>query len=187
MVLARPVHAGPIFPVFRSRRARQNTCYHINDMRSGIRIVIFLCALAAACGGVNTSKNQRRPDHSGSAADDPGSADAGSSAPSTEHDDDPPQTDDPPGTDAAAPQTDAADPDAGVPAGSFAAGTDLETTADLNLREGESTDFPIIVVIPQGTRVKVETTSGASGWVHLNYNGTIGYASKTYLQLAPPP
>lgn len=154
-------------------------------MRSGTRVAVLLCALAVACGGVNTSKNQRRPDHSGSVADDPESSDAGDTAPTVEHDD-PPPADDPP-TDAGAPQTVDAAADAGdpVPAGSFAAGTSLQTTADLNLREGEGTEFAVIVVIPQGTTVKVETTSGASGWVHVNYDGTVGYASKTYLQPAP--
>ena len=68
-----------------------------------------------------------------------------------------------------------------VPEGSFAAGTDLQTTADLNLRDGPATTFAVIMTMPSGSLVKVQTTSGADGWVHVDFQGTVGYASKTYL------
>ena len=70
-----------------------------------------------------------------------------------------------------------------VPEGSFAAGSELETTANLNLRDGPGTSFAVILTIPAATRVKVQTTSGADGWVHLDHQGTIGYASKTFLKV----
>lgn len=77
----------------------------------------------------------------------------------------------------------AADATPPVPAGSFGAGTELETTTDLNLREGPGVDFAIIVAIPGATIVKVQTTSGADGWVHLDYQGNLGYSSKSFLKV----
>ena len=74
-------------------------------------------------------------------------------------------------------------PDAGpdVPAGSFAAGTELEVISSLNLRSGAGTEFDILGVMPTGTRVKVATASGANGWVNVDYQGTLGWASKEFL------
>jgi hypothetical protein len=85
------------------------------------------------------------------------------------------------------PQADAAPVDAAVPvpAGSFAVGTELETTAALNLREGPGTEFAIIVQIPLATRVKVVKISGADGWVNISYDGKTGYSSKDFLKTVP--
>jgi hypothetical protein len=70
--------------------------------------------------------------------------------------------------------------------GDYVAGTELVTTGDLNLREGPGSTFAVISVMPMGARVVVVRTSGADGWVNIRY-GADGYASKTFLALAPPP
>lgn len=133
-------------------------------------------ALFVACGGVNTGDKQRRAGEPSAASDNDepdDDADAGGDLEQTTQ----PTSPAPSPADAGAP--DATEP---VPAGSFAAGTDLETTADLNLRDGPGTDFNVLLTIPQGTLVKVKTTSGADGWVNIDHQGTVGYSSKTYLK-----
>lgn len=70
-----------------------------------------------------------------------------------------------------------------VPEGSFAAGTMILAIADVNIRSGEGTNFDLLGTIPGGTRVRVETTSGASGWVKISYDGKIGFSTKTLLSL----
>lgn len=56
------------------------------------------------------------------------------------------------------------------------------TTADLNLRSGPGTSFPIIAVIPKGTSVTVQSTEG--NWAKVTYSGKTGYCSMTYLSAA---
>lgn len=70
-----------------------------------------------------------------------------------------------------------------VPEGSFGAGTMILSIADVNIRSGEGTGFELLGTIPGGTRVKVESTSGASGWVKINYGGKVGYSIKSLLSL----
>lgn len=149
-------------------------------MRRG-GFLLLTMAIAVACGGVNTSDKRRSaergavsPNDEDPAADDAQDA-ALEAAPPAEAESDA----------GSPPPSDAGSDAAPVPPGSFAAGTVLETTADLNLREGPDTTFAVIVVIPTGTKVTVKTTSGADGWVHVDYDGTVGYASKMYLQPAP--
>lgn len=150
----------------------------------GVGAAIVCAALHLACGGVNMSDDKRSAMRSGAIDDDDDRAD---------------DEDANDGRDAGGPTQDAAtttttapppapaqpSPDAGtstpVPEGSFAAGVELETTANLNLRDGPGTSFAILATMPAATRVKVQTTSGADGWVHLDYQGTLGYASKTFL------
>jgi uncharacterized protein YgiM (DUF1202 family) len=136
-------------------------------------MVLLGSLLLIACGGVNTADEQRGPSRAsvqgGGYEEEEDTGDVEEEEPSV--------TDD---AGASTPPVDAAPP---VPDGSFAAGTDLQTTADLNLRTGEGTEFDIITTIPQGSIVKVQTTSGASGWVHVDYAGTVGYASKMFLQV----
>jgi uncharacterized protein YgiM (DUF1202 family) len=150
-------------------------------MRVGVGAAIVCATLYLACGGVNMSEKKNPPRSAATSDDD---------------DDDDFDDDDDAGTgggsggeDAGPTPTNATDagtsPEAGmsapVPEGSFAAGTELETTANLNLRDGPGTSFAILTTMPAATRVKVETTSGADGWVHLDYLGTLGYASKSFL------
>ena len=60
-------------------------------------------------------------------------------------------------------------------------GTIMVTTANLNMRTGPSTSYSVIRVIPLGAEVKVLSTS--SGWARVEYDGSVGYASLSYLRL----
>lgn len=153
------------------------------DMRLAVCAAIALAGLYMACGGVNMSDDQRGPSRAAAfgqgdddADGDDDDRDASTKPNSTGEDATAPATIAP--ADAGAPETSTPEP---VPEGSFAAGTDLQTTADLNLRDGPATTFAVVVTMPSGSLVKVKTTSGADGWVHVDFQGTVGYASKTYL------
>lgn len=58
------------------------------------------------------------------------------------------------------------------------------TTANLNLRTGAGTSYPIILTMPKGSRVEVLSESG--GWARLTYEGKTGYASTSYLTATAP-
>lgn len=58
------------------------------------------------------------------------------------------------------------------------------TTANLNLRTGPGTGYPIILVIPKGSSVTVLGIS--SGWANVNYSGRTGYVSTSYLSTTKP-
>ena len=91
----------------------------------------------------------------------------------------------PPSGDAAVPPPDPdpdPDPDPNpIPAGSFAVGTQLVTTANLNIREGADTTFAIVATAPNGSTLSVVSVSGANGWVNVSWNGNVGWSSKAYL------
>lgn len=70
-----------------------------------------------------------------------------------------------------------------IPPGSFAAGTELVTTANLNIRQGADTSYAIITTAPNGSRLTVVTVSGANGWVNVSWNGNVGWSSKAYLSI----
>lgn len=144
----------------------------------------LLCALGAliaiGCGGPNMSEDDRGPKRS--ASDSIEETETKPVAPEEEEEEPATEVPDAGPAPAPAPAPDAAAP---VPAGSFAAGTALETTADLNMRSGPSIEFDVIVVIPLGTRVKVDKTSGADGWVNVLYDGMSGFCSKNYLAPVP--
>ena len=53
------------------------------------------------------------------------------------------------------------------------------TTAALNMRSGAGLDNSIIMTMPKGAEVVVQSTS--NGWSKIVYNNTIGYASAQYL------
>ena len=59
--------------------------------------------------------------------------------------------------------------------------TQLETTDDLNLRNGSSTSHNILVTIPKGTKVKWYGYY-TNSWYYIIYNDYVGYASKYYLK-----
>jgi peptidoglycan-N-acetylglucosamine deacetylase len=56
------------------------------------------------------------------------------------------------------------------------------TTANLNLRTGPGTQHTILLVMPLGSVVGI-LSGPTGGWYQVNYNGTIGWASATYLML----
>lgn len=53
------------------------------------------------------------------------------------------------------------------------------TTANLNLRSGEGTSYPVIMVIPSGTSLSIESITGT--WAKVTYSGETGYVSVQYL------
>ncbi len=56
------------------------------------------------------------------------------------------------------------------------------TTSALNMRSGAGTDNSIILTMPKGAQVIVQSTS--NGWSKIVYNNTVGYASAQYLKAA---
>lgn len=58
------------------------------------------------------------------------------------------------------------------------------TTADLNLRTGPSTAYPIIVSMPKGSQVTILDTKNA--WPRVRYGTKEGYASPSYLSTSLP-
>ncbi|HEX7601631.1 MAG TPA: SH3 domain-containing protein [Polyangiaceae bacterium] len=67
----------------------------------------------------------------------------------------------------------------------YTAGTELVTTAALNLRSSGSTSASILRVMPNGSHVTVRATSGANAWVAVRFNGYDGWAHTSYLVPAP--
>ena len=59
-------------------------------------------------------------------------------------------------------------------------GETFTTTARLNLRAQPSTSATVLLVMPSGATVKA-LSGTASGWRHVSYNGTIGWAATAYL------
>ncbi|HZS37911.1 MAG TPA: SH3 domain-containing protein [Polyangia bacterium] len=85
-----------------------------------------------------------------------------------------------------APPPDDGDPDSQqntviVNADSAVVGKNATVTASngLNLRSGPSTSDSILLVMPSGATVSVEAVS--NGWYKVNYKGTTGWCSGTYL------
>ena len=69
-------------------------------------------------------------------------------------------------------------------AGGVPIGSQLKTTASLNLRTGPGTGNSIRLVIPEGaTVVTVNTASPTNGWYNIKYNGVVGWSSGAYLTL----
>lgn len=62
----------------------------------------------------------------------------------------------------------------------------MKATANLNLRKGAGTSFAVIAVIPSGTQVTLLSTVAKSGFLNIEFNGTAGWSSATYLTSAIP-
>jgi hypothetical protein len=69
----------------------------------------------------------------------------------------------------------------------YAVGTVLQATNDLNLRSGGGTGYSVLRVMPSGSRVTVRATSGANAWVAVSYNGFNGWAHTSYLKVVSTP
>jgi uncharacterized protein YgiM (DUF1202 family) len=61
-------------------------------------------------------------------------------------------------------------------------GASLTTTTGLNLRSGPSTDYEILLTMPEGAVVKALETTPTNGFYHVEYEGTQGWASGNYLR-----
>lgn len=63
----------------------------------------------------------------------------------------------------------------------YAAGTELTTSANLNLRSAAATNANVLRVLPRGTRVIVTSESGANAWVAVKLGDSEGFAHTDYL------
>jgi hypothetical protein len=66
---------------------------------------------------------------------------------------------------------------------SIPVGSTLKTVANLNLRTGAGTDHSVILVIPDGSKVTVESATSTRGWYYINYDGHLGYSAGQYMVL----
>ena len=57
----------------------------------------------------------------------------------------------------------------------------MRATANVNLRTGAGTSFSVIAVIPSGTVVTLVSATPKSGFLNIQFNGTSGWSSATYL------
>lgn len=71
-----------------------------------------------------------------------------------------------------------------VAAPSFAAAQDAVVTADLNMRAGPSTSFPVVDVIPERAPVDVHGCLDGYGWCDVSSQGSRGWVSASYLTYA---
>jgi hypothetical protein len=69
----------------------------------------------------------------------------------------------------------------------YATGTVLRTTTDLNLRSTASTSASVLRVIPSGSLVTVRASSGGNAWVAVTFSGYAGWAHTDYLKLVSAP
>ena len=61
----------------------------------------------------------------------------------------------------------------------------MYTTANLNLRNGASTSYPILLTIPKGASVTI-VSNNSNGWSLVKYNSTYGFVSSKYLTTVKP-
>jgi uncharacterized protein YraI len=71
-----------------------------------------------------------------------------------------------------------------VAAPSLAAAQDAVVTADLNMRAGPSTSFPVVDVIPESAPVDVHGCLGGYSWCDVSSQGNRGWVSASYLSYA---
>jgi muramidase (phage lysozyme) len=65
--------------------------------------------------------------------------------------------------------------------GNVSAGTELKTTAALNLRTGPSKANAVLHVIPKGATVTVVSGTPNNGWYNIRHAGAAGWSSGVYL------
>ena len=56
------------------------------------------------------------------------------------------------------------------------------TTDNLNLRQGASTKYKVILEIPKGKSVEVMSSATSSGWVKVRYSGKEGWCHGKYIK-----
>lgn len=76
---------------------------------------------------------------------------------------------------------DSVDVGGGGPVTAFAGTAQAKTTANLNLRKGPGTSYSVIAVIPSGTVVTVLDPTPKSGFLNVQFNGSAGWSSASYL------
>jgi cell wall-associated NlpC family hydrolase len=63
----------------------------------------------------------------------------------------------------------------------LAANAKMRTTSNVNLRKGAGTSFAVLAVIPSGTIVTLLSPVAQNGFLNIEFNGTSGWSSATYL------
>jgi uncharacterized protein YraI len=91
-----------------------------------------------------------------------------------------------PGPTGDAPMTPADESVPPTPGETLAGASEVETTANLNLRKAPSTSAAILAVIPSGTIFTLLDTSQTNGFDHVSYDGTDGWAYSAYLVAVTP-
>jgi hypothetical protein len=71
-------------------------------------------------------------------------------------------------------------------AASITPGTDATTTTALNLRTGPGTTYAVLLTIPSGSRVFVNSGPHTSVWYNVTYTGQTGYVHGGYLTQSAP-
>ncbi len=64
---------------------------------------------------------------------------------------------------------------------SLTANSKMKATANLNLRKGAGTSYAVVAVIPSGTVVTLLSATAKSGFLNVEFNGTPGWSSASYL------
>lgn len=67
------------------------------------------------------------------------------------------------------------------PMTALAGGSQMTTTANLNLRKGAGTSYAVLAVIPSGSTVTVLNPVATSGFLNIEWSGTKGWSSASYL------
>ena len=70
--------------------------------------------------------------------------------------------------------------------GSYAVGTKLQTTANVNLRASPSPNATVLDVIPRDTVVASASAHPVAFWYGVTYGATTGWVSGAYLRVAAP-
>lgn len=76
---------------------------------------------------------------------------------------------------------DDATPDAGATPGELSISQTMRTTANLNLRRGATTTYAVVAVIPEGSVVTIVDPTPVNNFLRIDWNGTIGWSSASYL------
>lgn len=66
--------------------------------------------------------------------------------------------------------------------GPIAAGSQLRTTGNLNLRSGPSSSSGVVRVVPKGAMVTVVSSQPTNGFYRIDHDGTTGYSYGSYLE-----
>ncbi|MCS6900851.1 MAG: SH3 domain-containing protein [Myxococcales bacterium] len=68
--------------------------------------------------------------------------------------------------------------------GTMAVGTQVKTTANLNLRSGPSTSHKVLRVMPKGSTVTIVSSSPNNSFYQVKHDGLTGWAHGSYLTLS---
>jgi uncharacterized protein YraI len=65
-------------------------------------------------------------------------------------------------------------------------GFTVQTTVNLNLRAGPTTDTESLLVIPRGSAAAVVGRTADNSWLRVNFNGTVGWVAFRYVTSETP-